>query len=176
MSTGQRNPASPPSCRSLITLLAWAFFSYGTPSAEKGWRRLHAAGDIGGLRDTVMYLPFVLVTAVVLIAAGLGTAVAEPADPLPTGATVAITGGLSLFYFTNALEMLRYREPVRNVLPWAVVGVVLPFVLLAFSAALDAVYLVLGAAAFVGIMVAIAELNRRRQRAASVTVSGEVQA
>lgn len=145
-----------------IALLAWAFFTYSADSAERSWRRLHAAGNIGALRDTVMYLPFLLVSSIVLLAAGLGTAVADPLEPISPGAAAAVSGGIALFYGTNALIALRYRERLRDVLRWAPVGVLLPLALLVLTPFVTATGYVAGALAVVGLMAARAEWHRRR--------------
>ncbi|GAA3866894.1 low temperature requirement protein A [Leifsonia kafniensis] len=144
-----------------IALLAWSFFTYSTDIAERGWRRLHASGNLGALRDTVMYLPFFLVSSIVLLAAGLGTAVADPTEPLSPGASVAVAGGIAVFYGTNALILLRYRERLRAVLRWAVVGVMLPLALLLFAPFVTAAGLVAGALIVIGVMVLQAEWHRR---------------
>jgi low temperature requirement protein LtrA len=146
-----------------IALLAWAFFTYSTDTAERSWRRLHASGNLGALRDTVMYLPFFLVSSIVLLAAGLGTAVADPTEPMPPGASVAVAGGIAVFYGTNALIVLRYRERLRAVVRWAVLGVVLPLALLVIAPFVTAAGLVAGALGVIGVMVLQAELVRRHR-------------
>lgn len=146
-----------------IALLAWSFFTYSTDIAERSWRRLHATGNLGALRDTVMYLPFLLVSAIVLLAAWLGTAVADPAETLSAGASVAVAGGIAVFYGTNALIALRYRERLLDVLRWALVGVLLPLTLLLLAPFVTATVVVAGAVVVIGVMVLQAEVNRRRR-------------
>jgi len=149
----------------VIAMLAWAFFTYSTDIAEQSWRRLHAAGNLGALRDTVMYLPFLLVSAIVLLAAGLGTAVADPTVPLPAGASVAVAGGIALFYATNGLIALRYGERLRDVLRWALIGVPLPLTLILIAPFVSAATCVAGAVAVVALMAARAEWHRQRSLA-----------
>ncbi|TPW93622.1 low temperature requirement protein A, partial [Schumannella luteola] len=91
-----------------VSLLAWVFFRHAAASAERGWHALRSQGRLGALRDVVMYLPFLLVAGVTLFAAGLGTAVAHPDEPLPLGAALCIAGGVTLFYLSSAAEALRY--------------------------------------------------------------------
>ena len=43
-----------------VSMLAWIFFGYATSAVERGLRRLQLRGSVNGLRDTVMYLPFLL--------------------------------------------------------------------------------------------------------------------
>ena len=49
------------------------------------------------------------------MAAGLGTAVADPTVPLPLGAAVALCGGVALFYATTGAVSLRYGLPLARV-------------------------------------------------------------
>ena len=144
-----------------VSALAWAFFEFGARSAENGWRRLSSAGDYGGLRDTVMYLPFVLITGIVLLAAGLGTAVADAGEHLSVGATACIAVGISAFYAANALISLRYGETARGVARWAVVGVASPFLLFVVSAVAVAVVVVAATAVLIGGMAVLAVVSRR---------------
>jgi low temperature requirement protein LtrA len=113
-----------------VTLLAWVFFTYATTAVENGLHRLQLRGSVAGLRDTVMYLPYLLVAGVVLFAAGLGTAVAEAAEALPLSAAVCIAGGVSLFFLASTAESLRYGTAWRDVLLWGPPGIVLPWLLL----------------------------------------------
>ncbi|MET0976769.1 MAG: low temperature requirement protein A [Leifsonia sp.] len=152
-----------------ISALAFAFFQYGARSAENGWRRLQRAGDIRALRDTVMYLPFVLVVGIVMLAAGLGTAVAEAAHRLPVGATVCIAIGIVLFYAANATISLRYGDAARSVARWGTVGVLLPLGLFAVAAVADAVVVVAATVVVIGVMIASAEISRRRSRSSRVS-------
>jgi low temperature requirement protein LtrA len=147
-----------------ISALAGSFFQYGARSAENGWRRLHRSGDMRALRDTVMYLPFVLVVGIVMLAAGLGTAVAEAGHHLAQGATVCIVAGIVAFYAANAAISLRYGEPARAVARWAIPGVVAPFLLFAVAVLADATVVVAAVVLLIGAMVALAELSRRRSR------------
>ena len=82
---------------------------------RRGLRRLQLRGSIGGLRDTVMYLPFLLVAGIALFAAGLGTAVADAGHHLPIGAAVCLTAGVSLFFIASTAESLRYGAPWGDV-------------------------------------------------------------
>jgi low temperature requirement protein LtrA len=113
-----------------VTLLAWVFFTYATTAVENGLHRLQLRGSVTGLRDTVMYLPFLLIAGVVLFAAGLGTAVAEAPETLPMSAAVCIAGGVSLFFLASTAESLRYGTAWRDTLMWGPPGIVLPWLLL----------------------------------------------
>ncbi|MET0783698.1 MAG: low temperature requirement protein A [Leifsonia flava] len=154
-----------------ISGLAWAFFQYGARSAEDGWRRMQRVGDMRALRDTVMYLPFVLVVGIVMLAAGLGTAVAEAGHPLPVGATVCIVAGIALFYAANAAIALRYGDSPRSVARWGIAGVLLPFLVVPVAAAADAGVVVAAVVLVVAAMVAVAEISRRRVRPGRVRSS-----
>ncbi|MFB7885910.1 low temperature requirement protein A [Microbacterium sp. NPDC056057] len=149
-----------------ISLLAWVFFHYASGSAEAGLHRLQTAGRIGALRDAVMYLPFVLIAGIALFAAGLGTAVAEGGHTLPAGGAACIAGGIALFYLASVVESLRYGVRWRDVVLWGLPGVALPWVLVPLSAAVTAAAVVAAVVLLIVVMIGLAELNRRRMRAA----------
>ena len=72
-----------------VSMLAWIFFGYATAAVERGLRRLQLRGSVGGLRDTVMYLPFLLIAGIALFASGS----ARPSrcgHHLPIGAAVCL--------------------------------------------------------------------------------------
>ncbi|MEV6212324.1 low temperature requirement protein A [Kitasatospora sp. NPDC051914] len=114
----------------LVTELAAVFFAWGTTAAARGLTRARAGEATRVIRDTVMYLPYFLVAAITLLAAALGTAVAEPTHHLPSGADWALCAGILGFYTTNAAISLRYGDPARSVLAWYVPCLVLTAVLL----------------------------------------------
>ena len=145
-----------------VALLAWSFFTYGAELAERSWRELNARGDVAALRDTATYLPFFLVIGIVSMAAGLGTAVADATVPLPTGAAVALCGGVALFYATNGAVSLRYGQRAGRVFAWALPGVVVPLLLIAVSGFLTALVLVAVLAAFLAVLVGTARFRRLR--------------
>ncbi|MFI6445766.1 low temperature requirement protein A [Kitasatospora sp. NPDC050543] len=141
-----------------VAELAMIFFLWGTENAARGLDRARSAGATRAIRDTVMYLPFLLVSGITVIAAGLGTAVAEPLHVLPAGARWALAGGVIAFYTANAAISLRYGDGVRTVLRWYVPylvvtgGVLVPAALL-----LDAWAAV---AVTAGVILLLAKLSR----------------
>ncbi|HEY2557248.1 MAG TPA: low temperature requirement protein A [Diaminobutyricibacter sp.] len=144
----------------VVALLAWSFFTYGAELAERSWRELNARGDIAALRDTATYLPFFLVIGIVSMAAGLGTAVADPGMPLPLGAATALCGGVALFYATNGAVALRYGQPFGGVMAWAAPGVLVPIVLIGVSGFVTAFLLVALLAAFLAVLIGTARFRR----------------
>ncbi|MER7754132.1 low temperature requirement protein A [Kitasatospora sp. NPDC097643] len=102
----------------VVAELAMVFFVWGTAEAARGLTRAQAGGSGRAIRDTVMYLPFVLVSGITMIAAALGTAVAEPDHVLPPGSRWALCGGVLAFYTANAAISLRYGDGLRAVLGW----------------------------------------------------------
>ena len=121
-----------------VSMLAWIFFGYATSAVERGLRRLQLRGSISGLRDTVMYLPFLLVAGIALFAAGLGTAVADAGHHLPIGAAVCLSAGVSLFFIASTAESLRYGAPWGDVVMWGPAGILLPWLLVPLSTAVGA--------------------------------------
>ncbi len=109
-----------------ICSLAAGFFLFGMNTMEHELARLNDKHDFNGLLDTVMFLPYLLVIGVTMFAAGLSTVVAAPAEALPTGAAISLTGGVALFYLTNTIVSIRWGTPLRRLLRWAIPGVPLP--------------------------------------------------
>jgi hypothetical protein len=67
--------------------------------------------SFGAVRDVVMYLPFVLVASLTLIAAAVGIAVGQGGHPLSLDARVLLVCGIGGFYLANALVGLRLGRP-----------------------------------------------------------------
>ena len=158
---------------SAVSMLAWTYFSYASSAVEQGLQRLQLRGSVGGLRDTVMYLPFLLVAGVTLFASALGTAVAEAGHHLPAGAADSLSAGISLFFIASAAESLRYGAPWRGILSWATVGIFLPWLLVLLSPHLTAEAVVATSAGVIAIVVAAIAIDTRRVRArVEATTSG----
>ncbi len=145
-----------------VALLGWAFFQYGMGTLSAGLEHLRERGDLTGILQTTLFLPFILIVGVTSLAAGIATAIPAPFEQLPLGSTIAIGGGIALFYATNAAVSLRYGQPPRTVLAWGVPTVVLSLGLVPLGATQPAA-VVLGLA--VGLLVLVAayvEINARR--------------
>lgn len=147
-----------------VSMLAGIYFGYATPAVERGLRRLQLQGSVSGLRDAVMYLPFLLVAGVTLFAAGLGTAVAEAGHELPTGAAVCLSAGISLFFVASAAESVRFGAPWRRVMVWGPAGILLPWVVVPLAVQVTAEVVVVASAAIVGLVFALTVVNARRVR------------
>jgi len=148
-----------------VSMLAWIFFGRASSAATRGLRRLQLAGSVGGLRDTVMYLPYVFVAGITLFASALGTAVAEAGHQLSPGAAMCLGAGVSLFFLSSAAESLRYGAPWRDLVIWAPAGIVLPWVLVPLAALLPAEAVIAAAVVVIAALVALTEVNTRRMRA-----------
>jgi hypothetical protein len=96
------------------------------PTAEAGLTAAQRANSYGAMRDVVMYLPFILVAALTLIAASIGIAVAEPATPLPFDARMLLAAGVGDFYLANALVGIRLGRPIAGIVTLLIPGLVLP--------------------------------------------------
>ncbi|GAA0999478.1 low temperature requirement protein A [Subtercola frigoramans] len=145
-----------------VAMLAWIYFGYATSAVERGLRQLQLRGSIGGLRDTVMYLPFLLIAGVTLFASALGTAVAEAGHQLPAGAAVCLSAGISLFFVASTAESLRYGAPRSDVILWGPAGILLPWVLPLLSAEVHAEAVVAACGGIIAIMLALTAVNSRR--------------
>lgn len=148
-----------------VSMLAWIFFGRASSAVTLGLQRLQLRGSVGGIRDTVMYLPFVLVAGVTLFASALGTAVAEAGHSLPQGAAVCLSAGISLFFVASAAESLRYGAPLRDFVIWAPAGIVLPWALIPLAVHLPSEGVVAASVAIVAVLVTLTEINARRRRA-----------
>jgi low temperature requirement protein LtrA len=148
--------------------LAWSFFLYGVDRMAAGLEKLLEARDIRGIRDTVGFLPFLLVAGVTAISGALAAAILEPGHALEPASSVSLGGGIALFYVTNAIIARRYGDGWRAVLRWAVPAVVLPVLLVFAGLGLPAGATVACAAAIVVLVVAAAEAGARRRARAGL--------
>ena len=141
--------------------LAWASFLFGVSSMLDGLELLSSRGDSRGIVTTFAFLPYALVSGIMLLSGAVSFAIAEPDAVLPPAVAAALGGGVALFYATNATIALRYGTPWRRVLPWAAPAVLLPAAVGAAALVLPA-YLALGIMALVlVVIVTISELRRR---------------
>jgi low temperature requirement protein LtrA len=147
-----------------VSMLAWVFFVRASSAFTLGVRGLQTRGSVTGLRDAVMYLPFLMVAGITLFASALGTAVAEAGHPLPLGAAVCLSAGISLFSIASAAETLRYGGRLRDVATWAPSGIVLPWILIPLAAAVPSEVLVGVSVGVIAVLVAVTEVNVRRKR------------
>lgn len=147
----------------IVALLGWAFFQYGMGTLSAGLERLREQGDLTGILQTTLFMPFVLIVGVTSLAAAIATAIPAPFEQLPLGASIAVGGGIALFYATNAAVSLRYGQSPRTVLAWGIPTVVLALVL-AFVSATPPAAVVLGlAAALLLLVTAYVEFKARRR-------------
>lgn len=147
-----------------VIVLAWMFFTLATVGVEAGLRRLRDRGSVGALRDTVMYLPVLLIAGIVLFAAGVGTAVADAAGRLPIAAAVCIAVGICLFFLASIAESLRYGAAWRDVIAWGPAGAVLPWLLVPLSVVLTATGLIAASLLIIVACVTLSVMNTRRVR------------
>ena len=146
-----------------VSMLAWIFFGRASSAVTVGLQGLQLRGSVGGIRDTVMYLPFVLVAGVTLFASALGTAVADAGHSLPQGAAVSLSAGISLFFLASVAESLRYGSPARDVVIWAPAGVLLPWLLVPLAVGQPSGTVVAASVGIIALLVALTEINARRK-------------
>ena len=146
----------------VVALLGWAFFQYGTGTMTAGLLRLQARSDFAGILQTTLFLPFLLVLGVTAIAGAIATAIPEPYEHLPLGSGISLGGGVALFYATNAMISLRYGQPVRTVLPWALPTVVIASLLIPVSGLVPAAVVLSFAVMLLLLVTAYVELRRWR--------------
>jgi low temperature requirement protein LtrA len=146
-----------------IAFLAWGFFVAGGTAIEDGLARLSGSGNITGVLDTVLFLPYLLVFGVTMLAAGLSTVVADPVAPLSIGAAVCLDAGVALFHLTIAIVSLRYGAPLRVVAPWAIPGTVLPLAVLTLAGTAAGFVSLTLVTVVIVLVVVIAWIDRRRR-------------
>ncbi|MFE3325461.1 low temperature requirement protein A [Streptomyces sp. NPDC059176] len=149
----------------LLAALWWSYFDFGTVSAELMLGSVRGREAYLLARDVAGFLHFFVTASVIAVAAGLATAVDEAGHPhLAPGAVLALAGGLALYHFTHACIALRYRRPVASVAIWAVPGVGIPVLVIAFADHLAPwlVVLILGAEAIAHLLYAAAKARYRR--------------
>lgn len=147
----------------IVALLGWAFFQYGTGTMTAGLKRLQSRSDFAGILQTTLFMPFFLVVGVTAIAAAIATAIPAPYKQLPLGSGISLGGGIALFYATNAIVSLRYGQPPRAVVPWAVPTVVVAVLLIPVSALVPAAVVLVFAVVVLLLVTANAEIQRRRR-------------
>ena len=145
----------------VISLLAWSFFMYGTDAMRSGLEHLREAGDYRAIRDTVGFLPFLIVVGVTAISGALVSAIHDPGALLPAASAISLCGGIAIFYATNAIVSLRFGRPLGAVLRWAVPALVLTLALALASLVLESGLVILCAVGVLVIIVLIAELTDR---------------
>ena len=148
-----------------VAMLAWTYFGYASEAVERGLHTLQNRGSVAGLRDTIMYLPFLLVAGIVLFAAGIGTAVTDAGHPLPVSAAACVAAGVSLFYVASVAESLRYGTGWRDMVLWGPAGILLPWAILPVSVVLPAEITMIVVVVLLGILVALSDINNRRVKA-----------
>lgn len=110
----------------ICALLARAFFRWGAPNTERGLASVRATESFGALRDVVMYLPFLLLAGLTLLAAAIGIAVHGGDAPLGLAARILLASGIAAFYLSNALVGLRLGRRRSLVVALVVPAIVLP--------------------------------------------------
>lgn len=145
----------------IVAFLGWGFFQYGTGTLSEGLKRLQRRSDFGGILQTTLFYPFVLVVGVTAIAAAIATGIPEPFEHLPPGAGISLGAGLAMFYGCNAIVSLRYGRQPRTVLPWAVPAVVAAIGLIPVSALVPAAVSLLLAVLILVVVTAYVEVQRR---------------
>ncbi|GAB3575260.1 low temperature requirement protein A [Leifsonia lichenia] len=147
----------------VASLLAWSFFQFGTTAMQAGLDALRASGNFRAIRDTVGFLPYLVVSGVTVISGALAIAIAHPEHPLPVVSAVSLGGGIALFFLTNAFISLRFGRPWTDVLRWAIPAVALPLVLIGVALIVPAAVSTLLAVLVLGFVVVSSERSTRRQ-------------
>jgi low temperature requirement protein LtrA len=150
----------------IASLLAWAFFIYSAEAMREGLERLRAARNFATIRDTVGFLPFLLVAGVTVISGAIAVAISDPEEALRPASSISLGGGIALFYATNAIISLRFGAPARRVLRWAGPAVVLPVALIFLGLVLPARWSIVSAVVILLGVVTSSEISAHKQHRA----------
>jgi hypothetical protein len=149
---------------SFAAMLAIGFFVWGSATAEHGFTSAQRRHAYEVMREAVMYLPFLLVTSIIVLAAAMTDAVSEPNDILPIGHRYALTVGIAGYYLTNATIAWRLGGHGRDIRRWVVPAALLPVaVVLPMAWIAPAWAAVIAAAVVCSAMVGLGRLNDRRR-------------
>ncbi|GAA3737518.1 hypothetical protein GCM10022239_11560 [Leifsonia bigeumensis] len=110
----------------VCVMIARGFFRWGIPTAEAGLEAAQRAKHYGALRDVVMYLPFLLIVGLTFVAASIGIAVVDAAEPLTLGVRVLLATGVGILHLANAVIGVRLGRRWRRIAVMFVPGGVLP--------------------------------------------------
>ncbi len=156
-----------------LSTLAWSFFMFAIDAMHTGLERLRGAGRYHSIRDAVAFLPFLIVVGVTAISGALDIAIQQPEQPLPEPSTVALCGGIAMFFAANALIALRFQRAIRQVLAWAIPALLLTLVLGIAGTMLPAAATIAGAVVALLVIVITAEV-RNRQQTPTITAQTEL--
>lgn len=148
----------------VVACLAWAFFMFGTTAMSVGLEKLRAEGNTIAIRDTVAFLPFLLVAGVTAVSVAASSSIRNPDAVLPFAAALSLWGGITLFFLTNAIISVRFGTAPAAVLRWAVPALVLVGALGALASVLTAMALLGCAVLALAVITASAEISWRRGR------------
>jgi len=150
----------------IASLLAWAFFIYSADAMGEGLERLRSARDFATIRDTVGFLPFLLVAGVTVISGAIAVAISDPEEALPPASSISLGGGIALFYATNAIISLRFGTPAVRVLRWALPAVILPVALVFVGLAVPAKWTIVCAVLILLTVVTSTEVSAHKHHSA----------
>ncbi|MFI6908394.1 low temperature requirement protein A [Nonomuraea sp. NPDC050394] len=142
-----------------ITALATIFYLWGAPGTARGLRRAHHTAATRRIRDAIMYLPFVQVAGITVLAAALDTTVTEPLHTLPPGARAALCGGLLAYTTAAAVLDLRYGTRPRTTLRWYLPSLATTALLIPATTVLPAWSAVTVAAALLILLITLGRLR-----------------
>ncbi len=150
----------------LIGMLAWTYFLRSASHLEEGLNHSLGARNTLAIRDAVMFMPYVLVAGVTMLAAGLATAIERPEEPLSLGSAVIVFGGVASFFLTISLVGVRLGRAIGRMLPWMLLGGLVPVAGFATTLllALPAIAAVTVALTVVAVLTVATDVHEQRHR------------
>jgi low temperature requirement protein LtrA len=146
----------------LACLLWWSYFDFTAQAAERALRFVapNRRGPVA--RDVFSLFHFPTVLGIVYVAVGVKLALHDPAAPLGGGGRAAL--GLGVALYLSGFALARYRV-VRRVAWERLAGIAAVAALAAAATGVEAVWLIVGAVAIVGLVTVAESLRLREVRA-----------
>lgn len=148
----------------VLAALAWSFFMFGTTAMTEGLKKLRAEGNISAIRDSVAFLPFMLVAGITMLSGALSRAITHPAEVLPFPLALSFWGGITLFFLTNSIISIQFGTPLRTVARWATPALTLAAIIAVLASVVTAIVLLACAAVALAITTLIGEGSWRARR------------
>jgi low temperature requirement protein LtrA len=150
----------------LAAALWWAYFDVVAIAAERCFRELRGYAVVRMARDSYAYLHLPMIAGIVLVALGVKKTLGEVNEPLKTVPTVALFGGIALYYAAHVGFRLRILGSLSRV---RLVAALASLALIPIATEVDSLAALAIAAALASLVIAYETLHdadaRRQMRA-----------
>jgi low temperature requirement protein LtrA len=150
----------------LAAALWWAYFDVVAIAAERRFRELRGHARSRMARDSYAYLHLPMIAGIVLVALGVKKTLGDVDEPLKTVPTVALFGGMALYYTAHVGFRLRMLGSLSGV---RLLAAVVCLALIPIATEVDSLAALAAAAALASLVIAYETVHyadaRRRMRA-----------